>query len=86
MVMDTPEGDEGLGFSSNLVRITATCTGELGIVSRLNPISDLFGLLIRVIIRPAPIPTAHEGDSKVRAGGGLRGFIGFGHREAVCMD
>ena len=80
MVMDTPEGDEGLGFSPNLVRITATCTGELGIVSRLNPISDLLGLLIRVVIRPAPIATALKGDGEVRAGGGLLCFIGFGHR------
>jgi hypothetical protein len=86
MVMDTPEGEQGLGFSPNLVRITATRTGELGIVSRLNPISDLLGLLIRVVIRPAPIATALISDSKVGAVGEEGGFLGFGHRHTGCMD
>jgi hypothetical protein len=78
--MNTPKGNEGLGEDSVLVSGTASRTRELGIMSRLNPISDLYGLLIRVIIHPTPITTAFKGDSKVGAGGGLLGFIGFGHR------
>jgi hypothetical protein len=85
--VDAPEGRAVLNDRSLVaVSLHTTLASELGVIPRLNPFGDLYGLLSGVVVCPTPIATAFISDSEVGTGNGLGGFLGFSHRHTVFIS